>query len=261
MFYRRPIERNAVPESPLSDDVREFFDRQQQTSQYESLKSMTKELDQEAARLLNAGVKGDALSIGGIWDFFVWSDELKSLTVLDLSPEMLKGYCPEGATGIVGDIYDHDFGSQRFDTITFTLMLHHTPKGNWRACEARVVEAVAKARQWLRPGGRVFILEYCPTPTLQAVQHAALPVTRRFLSRFHQPLVVMYSRAFYYRVMSDAFGSCEARPVDPEGFNYWKWYPVFMSIRWLRVPLAVYPKLHLFSAPAVGSVTGQDSRP
>jgi hypothetical protein len=143
-------------EFPLPGLLREFFDRQQQSSQYESLKSMTKELDQEAARLLNAGVKGDALSIGGIWDFFVWSDELKSLTVLDLSPEMLKDYCPKGATGIVGDIYDHDFGSQTFDTITFTLILHHTPQGNWRACEARVVDAVAKARQCGPVGGCSF---------------------------------------------------------------------------------------------------------
>jgi hypothetical protein len=65
-------------------------------------------------------------------------------------------------------------------------------------------------------------------------------------------LVFMRSVAFYQRVLSQRFGSCDTRRVDPEGFNYWKWYPVFMSIRWLRVPLAVYPKLYLITAPAGG---------
>jgi hypothetical protein len=82
------------------------------------------------------------------------------------------------------------------------------------------------------------------------VQRAALPLTRWFLNRFDQPMVVMYTRSFYERVLTERFGSCQAHLVDPEGFNYWKWYPVFMSIRWLRVPMAIYPKLHVFAAPA-----------
>jgi hypothetical protein len=39
--------------------------------------------------------------------------------------------------------------------------------------------------------------------------------------------------------------------IAPEGFNYWTWYPIFMSIRWLRMPLAIYPKLHVMVAPAL----------
>ena len=79
---------------PVSDEVREFFDHQQADHQYASLKSMTQELDHEAARLLNAKVTGDTLSVGGIWDFFEWGSHLGSLTVLDLSPEMLKSTAP-----------------------------------------------------------------------------------------------------------------------------------------------------------------------
>jgi len=234
-----------------SDDVREFFDRQQLDNQYESLKSMTRELDVEAARLLNSRVRGDALSVGGIWDEFSWTDQLSSLTVLDLSPEMLKVYCPEQATGVVGDIYRHQFPPDSFDSIVFPLMLHHTPQGNWKSCEARVELAVDRARAWLREDGHLFILEYCPQRAWSPVQRALLPVTRQFLARFNQPLVVMYARSFYERILTDRFGSCDARPVDPQGFNYWKWYPVFMSIRWLRVPMVVYPKLHVITAPAI----------
>lgn len=239
-----------MPEQPDGDEIRQFFDRQQQTNQYESLKSMTRELDVEAARKLNSLARGDALSIGGIWDFFDWGDHLLSLTVLDLSPEMLKEYCPERAKGIIGDVYDHDFEPSSFDTIVFPLMLHHTPKGNWRSCEARVEQAVSRAQGWLRPQGRLVVLEYCPNPGWMPVQRAALPITKWFLRRFGQPLVAMYSRGFYQRLLTDRFGSCESTLIDPEGFNYWNWYPVFMSIRWLRLPLAIYPKLHVFSAPA-----------
>jgi hypothetical protein len=233
-----------------SDQVREFFDRQQVDNQYESLKQMTRELDIDAAHRLNATIRGDVLTVGGIWDFFSWGDALRSLTVLDISPEMLKAYCPKNAVGIVGDFYLHEFTAESFDSIIFPLMLHHTPQGNWRSCESRVMEAIDRAHGWLRKDGQLIILEYCPQRAWSYLQRALLPLTRWFLARFNQPLVVMYTRDFYQKVLKDTFGSSEAYLVDPEGFNYWKWYPVFMSIRWFRVPLMVYPRLHVITAPA-----------
>jgi SAM-dependent methyltransferase len=239
-----------MTDDPAPDDVREFFDRQQTDNQYESLKYMTRQLDLEAALRLNSSVKGDVLSVGGIWDFFSWEDPLRSLTVLDLSAEMLRAYCPNDAVGVVGDFYDYEFPAASFDTIVFPLMLHHTPQGNWRSCESRVERALERAQRLLRKDGTIFILEYCPHPVLASAQRILLPFTRWFLAKFRQPLVVMYPREFYAKVLSERFGSSEARRVDPTGFNYWKWYPIFMSIRWLRMPLALYPKLHLITAPS-----------
>jgi hypothetical protein len=234
-----------------AEDVREFFDRQQSDRQYESLKKMTEELDLEAAEQLNTRVHGNALSIGGIWDHFEWGDNLTDLTVLDLSPEMLKVYCPERAVGVVGDVYEFDFPPESFDSIVFPLMLHHTPQGNWASCEARVELAIDRARSWLRPDGHLFILEYCPQPAWIPLERGLLPVTTWFLTKFKQPLVVMYPRSFYERVLNRRFGSSEIDLVDPPGFNYRKWYPIFMSIRWLKVPMSVYPKLHVMTAPAM----------
>ena len=233
--------------------LREFFDRQQVTNQYESLKQMTRQLDLVAAHYLNAEVCGDALTVGGIWDFFAWGDHLRSLTVLDLSPQMLAVYCPARARGIIADLYSCEFRPGSFDSVVFPLMLHHTPRGNWRSCEARIEEAVARAHRWLRPQGRVFILEYCPHPVWYPLQRGLLPLTRSFLKAFNQPLVVMHTRGFYERTLRARFGSCEARRVAPDGFNYWAWYPVFMSIRWLKMPFALYPKLHIFAAPERGN--------
>jgi hypothetical protein len=241
---------------PASDEVRQFFDQQQMGHEYSSLKDMTRELDLEAARDLNDAVTGDTLSVGGVWDFFSWGEQLVSLTVLDLSPEMLKTYCPENAIGVVGDLYDHQFPDESFDSIVFPLMLHHTPQGSWHSCEARIEDALDRIRPWLREGGHVFILEYCPHPAWSPVQRALLPLTKWFLARFRQPLVVMFTRAFYQRLLNERFGSSEAHRVDPDGFNYWKWYPIFMSIRWLRMPLAIYPKLHVMTAPALSGGVG-----
>jgi hypothetical protein len=229
-------------------DVAEFFDRPNGTSDYQSLKAMTRQLDQEAAGLLNATARGDVLSVGGVWDFFVWTEQIRALTVLDLSMEMLNSYCPAGATRVEGDLYDVAFPPAAFDTVVMTLMLHHTPRGGWRDCEHRIRDAVDRAAQWLRPSGQLLILEYCPHPLWSPVQRALLPVTRRFLARFRQPLVVMYTRRFYERVLGERFGSVIARRVDPDGFDYWTWYPVFMSIRWLKMPLALYPKMHVITA-------------
>jgi hypothetical protein len=231
-----------------AEDVREFFAQQQATNSYSDLKSMTEALDAAAASELNDLVRGKVLAVGGVWDFFEWHPRVRSLTVLDLSIEMLGSYCPPGGTQIEGDLYTVDLPAESFDTVVFTLMLHHTPRGNWRECERRIDVALDRAKGWLRPGGRVVILEYCPHPAWYPAQRALLPVTRRFLARFGQPLVVMYTRHFYERRLNEHFFGTTAARVAPPDFDYWIWYPVFMSVRWLRVPFAVYPKLHIFKA-------------
>ncbi len=233
---------------PKPDDVRDFFDRQQLDDAYSSLKSMTRELDIHAARMLNSSVHGDVLSVGGVWDFFERSDSVRSLTVMDLSDAMLDVYAPEGATRVVGDLYEQEFPNASFDTVVFTLMLHHTARASWKESEDRIDEAFRRSHRWLRPGGHVFILDSCPHPAWMRLERMMLPLTFRFLRAFHQPPVAMYSKAFYEVHLAACFGSAHTDRVDPPDFNYWKWYPIFMSIRWLRMPLIIYPKMCVISA-------------
>ena len=82
------------------------------------------------------------------------------------------------------------------------------------------------------------------------LQKTAMPATSWFLKTFKQPLVAMYPTSFYDRVMKDRFGTVEIHKVDPPAFDDSKWYPIFMSIRWLKVPLRIYPKLHVITGPA-----------
>lgn len=228
-------------------DVAEFFARQQQDGHYKSLKAMTAEVDRTAAGVLNERSRGDVLSVGGVWDYFQPGQAIESLTVLDLSAEMLEAYCPDGASAVHGDVYTKSFPTASFDTIVFPLMLHHTAEGNWTRCEARVAEALDRAATWLRPDGRVIILECCPQPVWQLAQRVMLPVTRRILARSGQPLVAMHPRRFYERLLRQRFGTASSVRIVAPGFDYWTWYPVFMSSRWLRVPYALYPRMHVIS--------------
>ena len=235
-----------------AEQVREFFQHQHATDRYAELKRKTSELDAAAADRLHAVVCGNVLLIGGVWDFFEWTAAVTHLTVLDLSMEMLNSYCPEGARRVEGDLYDMEFPAGSFDTVVFPLILHHTPRGNWRSCKARIDKAIERAHRWLRPGGQVIIVEYCPNPAWSPVQRLVLPITRRFLAAFGQPLVVMHTRRFYERRLARYFVNVHGERIRPPDFDYWTWYPVFMSIGWLRMPLALYPKLHIFRA-AVGA--------
>jgi hypothetical protein len=144
-----------------------------------------------------------------------------------------------------------EFPERSFDTVVFPLMLHHTPVGRWSENEQRIDQAFARAARWLRDDGQVIILEYCPHPVWQPVQRGLLPVTRRFLARFGQPLVVMYTRRFYESALGKRFADVASERVVPDGFDYWVWYPVFMGVPWLRMPLALYPKMHVITGRRV----------
>lgn len=231
--------------------VREFFDRQPSAAHYAALREQASPATFEAGAHLNRIVAGRVLTVGGVWEGFTWGPDLVSLTVLDLSREMLREFCPSGAHGVLGDVFATEFRPESFDAVVLTLMLHHVADGGWRRCQERVAEAVARVRRWLRPGGRVHILECCPHPVWQPVQRALLPVTRWFLARNGQPLVVMHTRRFYETLLTGHYGACETQPIVPEGFNAFTLYPVFMGVPWLRVPIGVYPKLFVFSSPAV----------
>lgn len=231
-------------------EVATFFERQGGGA-YADFKTLTRREDEAAARLLNAEVSGRALCIGGVWERFERGPGLVSLSALDLSGEMLRRYAPPGVTPVVGDLYEKDFPAGSFDAVVFSGVLHHVARGGWRECRDRIETALARARRWLIPGGRVFIVEYCPAPAWMPLQRLALPLTRLFLRLIGQPLVVMHERAFYEGALARAgFARVTTRPIAAPGASNWEWFPVFMGVRWLKLPLKVYPKMHLFAGLA-----------
>lgn len=232
-------------------EVVDFFNRQQADSSYQEMKPLVALQDKAAAEVLNRGLKGKSLSIGGVWEFFAPGPEHKELTALDLSEGMLKLYAPQGVKPMLGDVFAVDFPEGTFDTVVFALILHHVAQGDWARCEARVVEALARARRWLKPGGKVYIYEYCPHPLWMPLQRALLPLTKIFLKLAGgQPLVVMHPRVFYERLLGKLF--VDRRAVALAMGDEWAWFPVFMAVSWLKLPLKIYPKPFIFSATKPG---------
>lgn len=227
----------------------EFFDKDQAGTKYRDLKAMTRLQDLAVARRLNAEARGDVLAVGGLWEGFERAPQMRSVSALDLSEKMLEQYGQGAVTPIVGDLFTHPLPPASFDTVVFSLVLHHVAQGSWRACERRISEALQRAATWLRPGGKVYVLEYCPHPAWMPLQRAALPATSRFLKAVGQPLVVMHDRAFYERRLKEAgFSAVRAEKIQPSGFEEWAWFPVFMATPWLRMPVKLYPKMHLLEA-------------
>lgn len=234
---------------PPADEVAHFFDAHQAGARYRALKAMTGLQDAAVAQRLNDQLRGDVLAVGGLWEGFERRDPMRSVTAIDLSSKMLEASRTDGVEQIVGDLFEHDFARRRFDAVVFSLVLHHVARGGWAECEARIAGALGRAARWLRPEGRVYVVEYCPHPLWMPLQRTALPATRRFLSALGQPLVVMHPRAFYERQLRDAgFFEVRAEKIQPPGFDGRAWFPIFMATPWLRMPVALYPKMHLFEA-------------
>jgi|CXWL01.1.fsa_nt_gi SAM-dependent methyltransferase len=225
-----------------------FFDELQRSETYKHLKTMTRGADRAAADFLNQEVRGRTLSVGGVWEFFEPGPGSVDLTCLDLSEEMLKSYAPAGAKFVIGDLFDVALPEAAFDSMVFTLLLHHLAEGDYANCCRRVDVALRLACRWLKPGGRVFIVEYCPAPAWMPAQRLLLPLTKWFLRLARMPLVFLHERGFYEASLA-ANGFCDitARRIHSPGVSEWTWFPIFLGVPWLRMPIKLYPKMHVFT--------------
>lgn len=230
------------------DAVVAFFAEQMHNDQYRSLKAQTDAFDRNAAAILNREITGRVLAVGGLWDHFERNSTVTALTVLDLTAEMLVSYSTADACALHGDLFEIELTPGSFDTVVFPLMLHHVARGSWDECERRVHEALARASSSLTPEGRILIYEYCPAPWLRRAQRVALPLTRRLLAHNGQPLVVMHSLDFYRSALTAACGGAKVLPITARPPRPWTWYPIFMSSRWLRIPIGLYPRPAVLSS-------------
>jgi SAM-dependent methyltransferase len=230
----------------MSHDL--FFTDPLVAQKYSSIKIKTRLLDKSAAEILNRKVQGTVLAVGGIWEFFEWGSHLKELVVVDKSRSMLQSYAPQESRPILGDLYSLEFTANRFDTVVFPLMLHHTALGTWRNCEKRIEEALARTHQWLKPGGQVYIVEYCPHIIWYWLEWLLLPLMRLFFTIIGQSLVVMHPGSFFERVLRDRFVSLETSRIIPPDMNNWSWLPVFLAAPWIKLPFIICPKMYVFMA-------------
>ena len=221
--------------------VDDFFDRH--AAAYHGQRAGMQRFHAVIADILAHELAGEVLSIGGLWQDAEVSPPGASLTVADLSEQMLRQRA-QARTRIRADARALPFRSRTFDHVVLPLVLHHitgSSGGGGRAQEA-AGEAIREARRVIRPGGKLWISELCVPRWVYAAELLVAPLTRRALAAIQTPLVVMHSRAYYDRAMRDAgFADVRVHVVRPEGARGTDWITPIIGVKAFKVPRALYP--------------------
>ncbi len=194
------------------------------------------------ARIIDAGVRGDVLTVGGIWKYANVGGVDGRVVVADLSREMLGTYASLGADRLQADATALPFAGGEFDHVVLPLVVHHVAGDSLAEAVDGARAVLTEVRRVLRPGGQVWISEFCLPGWVYAVERAAVPVTRRFLWLFGTPLVVMHSLPFYERTLRElGFSAVTARAIAPPDATPWDWITPIIGVRFIKVPRFAYP--------------------
>lgn len=201
---------------------------------------------------LNGLVAGKSVLDVGNGGIFPYDRTLAlTVTVLDISPEMLKKVPSEGVRKIVSDARDmKDCEDESFDVVIFNLSLHHIAADTLDATQEGLRGALAEGWRTLRPGGDLIVYEPVLGCALHALGRGLFRPVRAALALAGVPMVFFQSRASLKRLLAEASGlkpaavSVAAAPVtgwsDPLGGTF----PGY-----LLLPTALYPtRFELFRA-------------
>jgi SAM-dependent methyltransferase len=227
--------------------VADFFDEQADSYHHRPGPRPMSPYHTRTARTIEAGLSGRVLCVGGVWACADLS-RIPSceVVVADVSREMLAEYSAQGLKTRLCDARRLDFPNRSFDHAVVPLVLHHITgsdvgSNGWIARrEAR--GALADVHRILKPGGKLWISEFCVWPLIYGIELLASPATRRVLSLAGIPLVVMHSVAYYRETLRGlGFAAVSIEPVrSPEAKAFDLLRPV-IGLDWLVVPRFVYP--------------------
>lgn len=194
------------------------------------------------AAQLERELAGRVLAVGGLW----WEADVAAVagvvTVADRSQEMLRHYAEQGLTTVRCDARELPFDPASFDHVVLPLVLHHLTGNHGWAARREARRALAQAARVLKPGGKLWISEFCVRPWVYALELVVSPITRLTLAAARIPLVVMHSVSFYATALRElgftgiaavAVRAPEVRPTDLI-------QPV-IGLPWLLVPRCLYP--------------------
>jgi SAM-dependent methyltransferase len=224
----------------VSRDVAAFFDRS--AASYRQTAAGMAPYHRVTARRIEAVLAGRVLALGSLWAEA--SGELPGveLVVADVSLGMLAGCRGDGHRLAGCDALALAFRPATFDHLVLPLVLHHIAGRSSAEARRNALAALRQARTVLRPGGVLWISELCTSGPVYALQRCLASLTRRWLARVGEPLVLMHSAEFYRRALiGDAWREVtvwrivapDARPTD--------WVRPIIAAPSLRLPRFLYP--------------------
>ncbi len=226
----------------MAQKVSEFFDRQVGDYYDEVASHPMAPFHVQTAARLQESLDGSVLCVGGLWCLADLKDLRCRITVADVSKGMLKEHQEQDVALVINGGLDLAFGSGSFDHVVLPLVLHHITGSTASSARANVLGVMREVARVLKPGGRVWISELCPSRPVYLVERAAAPLTRAFLEAADVPFVMMHSAHFYKQVLEqldfrnvrvDRVRSAEAKATD--------WLQPVDGIPWLRVPRFMFP--------------------
>jgi len=234
-----------------SNSVGSFFDKN--AAGYHGRRAGMQFHHRVIAKQIEDGLTGHVLSVGGLWNDRGDLRHLGSLTVVDLSTEMLGAYNEEPIHALQANATALPFADASFDHVVLPLILHHIAGSTAAQAQHGVHSALRESRRVLRPGGTLWISEFCVAETLYAAELLAVPATRQVLARIETPLVVMHSEEFYRAALRErGFAKLEATRIHAPGAKPYDLITPVIGVPRLKIPRLLYP-IHptLFRATAV----------
>jgi SAM-dependent methyltransferase len=223
-----------------SREVEAFFDRH--ASSYRGRPGGMQLLHRVTAQRIESDLSGTVLAVGGLWPQATCLGGAEGVAVCDLSMAMLRSWREITPRGVQGDARWLPFADAAFDHVVLPLVLHHV--AGRTADEARHLAGVVvrEAARVLKPAGRLWISEICPSPCGYRWERRLAPLTRRLLGWVGQPLVVLHSAEFYLSILDrERWAEVGATSITAEGAGPWDLVQPVIALPWLRVPRLVFP--------------------
>jgi SAM-dependent methyltransferase len=234
----------------VTDVVPRFWDRQAQ--RYNGDRRGDNH-HQHSADLIEPGLHGEVLSIGGLWAAADIQRVNARLTVADSSAGMLKQYAEAGLSTLLADARSLPVASAAYDHVVMPLVLHHIAGNNGAQARKQARRALQEAVRVTKPGGQVWIKEIVVSRAVYLPELVLSPLTKAMLALADIPLVIFHPLAFYRSVLLE-LGCRNVQSWQSAGASErWNdWIAPVIGLPRLKVPRIAYPVRYVLVCARVG---------
>lgn len=191
-------------------------------------------------RVASLWVRGDVLDIGsgGIIHFRL--DNVSSLTLVDIAPNLLEApRIVEGDT-LVPVSFDRittkesdalflPFDDETFDTVTLFYVCHHLSVLTVELSRERAIVALREAGRVLKKNGVLLVCEANATLLSKPVQYLLFGILYRLFARYGKPLPYFFSRRRLVRLLHAAEFSVIS--ITPLRWGRWVYNPLLPAMK------------------------------
>lgn len=235
---------------PRTDPAQKHFD--QIAGRYERAAGTWKSVYDAIRSRVEPRISGRRVLDIGNGGFFPYDPaRARSVTAVDISPEMLERIRVPGISKVVDDARTLErIPNQSFDVVLYFLCLHHINGPDVKSSVQGLTRILSAAKKKLTAGGEILIGEPSPAAGIAGLQDLLYPVTRSLLASQKVSMIYFFKKQVLVSALAQILQiaweqvRCEPIPahgwVDPLGGS-------FPGI--LKIPSSLLPtRYHFLSA-------------